>query len=231
MTGAAASYILGIIFALLTHVHCIHDAAVTICYGLVLLGQIAYILFAVKQAAVPFFKSLFQPTKALLDARSPVMSRDAQIWDCVQKFDPDDLEYAGRRLTLEAKQARKRIGLISPRLEKLGIIPALTAAILSGYKSVDAFQKTGWKLPPNIFLYICVAICLINFGAIPLLTGTDRFDQLADLLKFAAAIKRGKTMDDERDSDKQDDEEDDEEGNADKDDDGNKNPNENAAEY
>jgi len=218
LVGATVSYILGLVCAWLTHVPRIRHETVVACYGLLLLGQIACIVFAVKQAA-DSFKSFLRPTKALLDARGPVISCDAQILDCIQKFDPDCLEFVGKRFVLEAKQARKRTYLFSPGLEKLGIVPASTAAILSVYGFAEAFGKTGWELPANILLYICVAMCILNLCAIPLLTGTDRFDQLAQLLQFAAATKRGKAMEDGEDG------RDDAEGNADEEGDGNSQPN------
>lgn len=194
LIGAGVSLISGIVIAWSSRFATEHHPPTVIAsYGFLLLGQIGYILFALKQAYAPV-KNLFRPTDGLLDARSPSICRDAQVLLEIREFDPTDLKYAGIRLKLEAEQARKRIALFSPGIEKLGILPAVIGGILAIFNFTDTFNRnTGMRLPEHVVLYICVALGLVNITSIPVLIASYRFDQLAQLLTFAASKKRGET--------------------------------------
>jgi hypothetical protein len=199
---ATSCLAIGVFFAWLSKCFVEHQGIIRIIsFGLLVLGEIASILYALKQAYAPT-RNVFRPTAALMEIRSPAISRDVQVLPCLLKYAPEDLEYAGIRLNLEAKQARKRIGLFSPGIEKVGIVPAITAGIVAGSQLVETVnQRTGLHLSAYVIQCVCVAIVLINITAVPLLLATYRLDQLAQLLKFAATKKREKAIDDRPDED------------------------------
>jgi len=213
---AVSCLAIGVFLAWLSKCFVDHQSIVRIVsLGLTLLGEIAYILYALKQACAPI-RNIFRPMAALMESRSPAISRDVQVLPCLLRYAPEDLEYAGMRLNLEAKQARKRIGLFSPGIEKLGIVSAIIGGIVAGSNLVEALnQKTGLHLSAYVVQCVCVAIVLINITAVPLLLATYRLDQFAQLLKFAATKQRGKSIDDKPDEDEKDgDEEDDADDNG-----------------
>ena len=182
LIGSAGSYLTSFSLVLIGKDHLQRSRALGMSF------LILYCLATLLAIAVPLrqlilsWKDLSQPVSSLLKHRSAVILHDRKLLQQLRQMPRSELSFLSDRLQLEADHLRSRVGLLVGGIDKVGTVPLVIGAIVSGWKFLHEKQ-----LAPGLLEIAVAGVAFLYLVGVIFTLTSHRLDELAHLIRAAEA--------------------------------------------